>query len=239
MLFLLLAPFAFAPVAVGRWLLLAAPLLAEVVFMQPWNYEASRVGSHYTAPLLAAAAIAAAFGSARYLGFSKAMIGCALVVMLLDFQRYGAAAGSVAVRCRLESLRCGDRGPRRPAAFDRTAARRRRCLGGGSGESRIRLDPRPDPAYRPCPAYNTNARAFFASLAGRLPQHLCGGVPVQQSWRCHRPVRAMREDRGRFAALRDARVLIYWPHGLGDWVHFGAIAPLLEAIERVRHHSLW
>jgi hypothetical protein len=39
---------------------------------------------------------------------------------------------------------------------------------------------------------------------------------------------AMREDRGRFAALRDSRVLIYWPHGLGDWVHFGAIAPLLE-----------
>jgi hypothetical protein len=41
-------------------------------------------------------------------------------------------------------------------------------------------------------------------------------------------VRAMREDRGRFAALSRARVLIYWPHGLGDWVHFGAIAPLLE-----------
>jgi hypothetical protein len=38
----------------------------------------------------------------------------------------------------------------------------------------------------------------------------------------------MREDRGRFAALREKRVLIYWPHGLGDWVHFGAIAPLLE-----------
>lgn len=39
---------------------------------------------------------------------------------------------------------------------------------------------------------------------------------------------AMREDRGRFADLRGARVLIYWPHGLGDWVHLGAIAPLLE-----------
>ena len=39
---------------------------------------------------------------------------------------------------------------------------------------------------------------------------------------------AMREDRGRFAALRDRRILIYWPHGLGDWVHFGFIAPLLE-----------
>ncbi|HVA33748.1 MAG TPA: hypothetical protein VNG31_06335 [Candidatus Baltobacteraceae bacterium] len=41
-------------------------------------------------------------------------------------------------------------------------------------------------------------------------------------------VRALREDRGRFAAVRDARVLIYWPHGLGDWVHLGTIAPLLE-----------
>ncbi len=41
-------------------------------------------------------------------------------------------------------------------------------------------------------------------------------------------VRAMREDRGRFAALHGERVLIYWPHGLGDWVHFGVVAPLLE-----------
>ena len=38
----------------------------------------------------------------------------------------------------------------------------------------------------------------------------------------------LREDRGRFAALRDTRVLIYWPHGLGDWVHFGGVLPLLE-----------
>jgi hypothetical protein len=41
-------------------------------------------------------------------------------------------------------------------------------------------------------------------------------------------VRAMREDRGRFAALRDARVLVYWPHGLGDWATLSAIALLLE-----------
>ena len=39
---------------------------------------------------------------------------------------------------------------------------------------------------------------------------------------------AVREDRGRFAALRRKRVLIYWPHGFGDWVTFGAVAPLLE-----------
>ena len=66
MVFLLLAPFAFAPLAIGRWLLLGAPLLAEIVFMRPWNYEPSRVGSHYVAPLLAATAIAAAFGARRY-----------------------------------------------------------------------------------------------------------------------------------------------------------------------------
>jgi hypothetical protein len=38
----------------------------------------------------------------------------------------------------------------------------------------------------------------------------------------------MREDRGRFAVLRDSRVLVYWPHGLGDFATLGAIAPLLE-----------
>lgn len=43
---------------------------------------------------------------------------------------------------------------------------------------------------------------------------------------------AMREDLGRFAALRDERVFIYWPHGLGDWVHFAAILPLLEPSNR-------
>ncbi len=38
----------------------------------------------------------------------------------------------------------------------------------------------------------------------------------------------MREDRGRFAALCNERVFIYWPHGLGDWVHLAAVLPLLE-----------
>ncbi len=46
------------------------------------------------------------------------------------------------------------------------------------------------------------------------------------------PVTAMREDRGRFAALEEKRILIYWPHGLGDWVHFGVLAPLLEPSNR-------
>ncbi|HTA37590.1 MAG TPA: hypothetical protein VK760_00870 [Candidatus Acidoferrales bacterium] len=38
----------------------------------------------------------------------------------------------------------------------------------------------------------------------------------------------MREDRGRFAALHDSRVLVYWPHGLGDFATLSVIAPLFE-----------
>jgi hypothetical protein len=48
----------------------------------------------------------------------------------------------------------------------------------------------------------------------------------------HAVVSAIREDRGRFAALRGKRVLIYWPHGLGDWLHFAAVLPLLEPSNR-------
>jgi hypothetical protein len=43
---------------------------------------------------------------------------------------------------------------------------------------------------------------------------------------------AMREDRQRFARLRNERALLYWPHGLGDWVHLGVLAPLLEPSNR-------
>ncbi len=41
-------------------------------------------------------------------------------------------------------------------------------------------------------------------------------------------LRAFDERNGAFARLRGERVAIYWPHGFGDWVHFGAIAPLLS-----------
>jgi hypothetical protein len=44
--------------------------------------------------------------------------------------------------------------------------------------------------------------------------------------------RVMREDRGRFARVRDARVLLYWPHGLGDWVQLAYVLPLLEPSNR-------
>ena len=44
----------------------------------------------------------------------------------------------------------------------------------------VELDHHPDPLFVSCPAYNTDARSFFASLEGRAPAALCGGVPVKQ-----------------------------------------------------------
>ncbi|MBV8530450.1 MAG: DUF2079 domain-containing protein [Candidatus Eremiobacteraeota bacterium] len=177
MIALLLAPFAFAPLAIGRWLLLGAPMLAEIVFMRPWNYEPSRIGSHYVAPLLAATAIAAAFGVARTPRFTGALVPCALVVTLLfnetvlrpgrwpyvvDWLAYARAAalrdsGSAAL------LRRGDEGVWAVAAAN----------------PNVRLDPRPDPHFPRCPAYDTDAAAFFAGLRGAAPQHVCGGVPFR------------------------------------------------------------
>jgi uncharacterized membrane protein len=177
MLLLLLAPFAFAPLAVGRWLLLGAPLLAEIVFMRPWNYEPSRIGSHYVGPLLAATALAAACGVARDPRFTRAIVPCAIIVMLLFNDAvlrpgrwpyvvdWNAYARAVALRDSDRSLllRRGDEGVWAVAAAN----------------PNVRLDPRPDPHFPKCPAYDTDAAAFFSSLAGRMPLHLCGGVPVR------------------------------------------------------------
>ncbi len=176
MLFLLVAPFAFAPLAIGRWLLLGLPLAIEIIFMRPWNYEPSRVGSHYVAPLFAATATAAAFGVTRYGRFARYLVPSALVVMLLFNDTvlrpgrwpfivdWGAYARAVALRGsnQTELLSRGDEGVWAVAAAN----------------PGIRLDPHVDPHFPQCPAYDTNAAAFFASLAGRAPSHLCGGVPV-------------------------------------------------------------
>ncbi len=177
MLFLMLAPFAFAPLAVGRWLLLAAPLLAEIVFMRPWNYEASRVGSHYGASLLASAAVAAAFGVRCRPVFARLMIACAAVVMLFVFNdtvlRPGRWPYIVDWNAYARAAALRDSG--------NVAFLRRRDEGVwavAAANLEVRLDPRPDPGFVACPAYDTDARAFFGSLIGHAPPRLCGGVPV-------------------------------------------------------------
>ncbi|MBV8066666.1 MAG: DUF2079 domain-containing protein [Candidatus Eremiobacteraeota bacterium] len=177
MFFLLLAPFAFAPLAVGRWLLLGLPMAAEIVFMRPWNYEPSRLGSHYVASLFAATAIAAAFGFARYWTFARFAIPGALLVMVLfndTVLRPGRWPYVVDWNAYARAVALRDSAPQR-ALLPR---REEGVWAVAAANPGVELDSHPDPHFVACPAYDTNVRVFFESLAGRMPAHLCGGVPV-------------------------------------------------------------
>jgi hypothetical protein len=152
-------------------------MLVEIVFMQPWNYEPSRIGSHYTAPLLAAVSVAAIVGVRRFPKLVPAIIPCALLVTLVIFSDTAVRPG------------------RWPYVVDWNAYRRAQTIRDASQtvllprreegvwavaavNPRVQLDPRRDPHFVACPAYDTDARAFFRSLHGEMPAHLCGGVPV-------------------------------------------------------------
>jgi hypothetical protein len=49
-----------------------------------------------------------------------------------------------------------------------------------------------------------------------------------QPWRA----RVFSHERGGFSDVRDGNVLIYWPHGFGDWVQLSYILPFLERSNR-------
>src|SRR5581483_3520068 len=78
----LLAPFAFAPLWLGRWLLLGLPIVAELTFNKPWAYAIARIGTHWTASALAAAALGAAIVVARRPRFATPMLVCAALCAL-------------------------------------------------------------------------------------------------------------------------------------------------------------
>lgn len=179
LLLFLLLPFAFAPLAIGwKRLLLGLPLLAEILFMAPWTYEPSRIGSHYTAPLLAAAALAAAAGLQVRPGLAKAMVPLGLVATLffndtvLHVARWpyivdwSAYAHAIALRegTRAATIPRDQEGVWAVAAVN----------------PRMRLAQTPGANAVFCPAYDRDAAAFFSSLGigARQSPRLCGGVPV-------------------------------------------------------------
>ena len=45
-------------------------------------------------------------------------------------------------------------------------------------------------------------------------------------------VRVLRHDDAEFKSLKNTNVLLYWPHGVGDFVFLGYILPLLEPTNR-------
>jgi len=175
----LLAPFAFAPLLLRWRLLLALPLVAELVFNRPWAYPIARIGTHWTAPLVAATALAAAYVVAKRPRLATPMLACAIVcaltindtVLKIGRWPYVVDRGAYAAAARLRDAP-RDVVVRRPdeGAYVAAAANPHVLL--------AKYDPR-EGGY--CPAYDKDARAFFASLGiGSWPANtvLCGGVPV-------------------------------------------------------------
>ncbi|HYZ14936.1 MAG TPA: DUF2079 domain-containing protein [Candidatus Acidoferrum sp.] len=177
-----LAPFALAPLWLGRWILLGAPLVAELIFARPWAYPIARIGTHWTASVVVAAALGAAYVVARRPRFATPMLVCATLCALtindtvlkpgrwpfvVDWAAYSRAAAlrttqrDVVVRRHEEGV------------YAVAASNPRVVL--------ARYDPA-ESGY--CPAYNKNARAFFASI-GLAPwparTQLCEGVAVPPS----------------------------------------------------------
>jgi uncharacterized membrane protein len=175
----LLAPFAFAPLLLQWRLLLAAPLVAELTFNRPWAYPIARIGTHWTAPLVAATALAAAYAVARRPALATPMLVCAALCALLfndtvlKLGRYPYVVDRVAY-AKATTLR---------SEQHRTVVRRvdeGAYVVGASNPNVVlaKYDPH-ETGY--CPAYDKDARAFLASIGiGTPPPHttLCGGVPV-------------------------------------------------------------
>jgi uncharacterized membrane protein len=177
----LLAPFAFAPLVLRWRLLLAAPLVAELVFNRPWAYPIARIGTHWTAPLVAATALASAYAVARHPRLATPVLVCAIACALLindtvlkigrwpyvvDRNAYAAAA----------ALRTAPRDVviRRPneGAYVVAASNPHVLL--------AKYDPH-ESGY--CPAYDKDGAAFFASLGiGSWPANatLCEGVVLRR-----------------------------------------------------------
>ena len=176
----LLLPFAFAPLWLGPRLVLAVPLVAELIFNGPWAYQIARIGTHWTAPIFIAAALAAAYVVARRPRFATPMLVLAALASftindtvikpgrwpyVVDWAAYARATALRATGNYVLLPRTQE------GAYAVAAASHYVLLGW--------YDPREHDKY--CPAYDTDARAFFASL-GLAPapvgMKLCGGVPV-------------------------------------------------------------
>lgn len=177
----ILAPFAFAPLRTGWRVVLALPLVAELTFNRPWAYPIARIGTHWTASLFAACAIASAYVVAKYPRFVTPMLVCAIVCALfindtvlkigrwpyvVDWRAYAAAvdlrehSGAVLISRHNEGV-----------------------YAVAAANPHVRLSPYKGREAGYCPAYDTNAGAFFASLRIRpWPKRvtLCEGVPVSR-----------------------------------------------------------
>ena len=78
----ILAPFAFAPLTLGWRVLLAAPLMAELMLAQHWPMPLFQAGVYYTIPLVTLVSLGAAYAVARMPGFARAIPATAAIMAL-------------------------------------------------------------------------------------------------------------------------------------------------------------
>jgi uncharacterized membrane protein len=77
-----LAPFAFAPLALGWRIALALPLVAEITMNGNWAYPMARAGTHYSIPLVTLIAIGAAVAMAKRPRLAEYAVVCSFVMAL-------------------------------------------------------------------------------------------------------------------------------------------------------------
>jgi hypothetical protein len=174
------APYAFAPLWLRWRLLLGAPLVAELIFNRPWAYPIARIGTHWTAPLVTATTLAAAYVVAKQPRFATPMLICAILCALvindtvLKIGRWPFVVDRAAYAAAAQLRGASDRVVVRRAkegAYVVAAANPNVVL--------AKYDPH-EGGY--CPAYNHDAGAFFASIGiGAWPAGttLCGGVATR------------------------------------------------------------
>ncbi|HET9028842.1 MAG TPA: DUF2079 domain-containing protein [Candidatus Aquilonibacter sp.] len=119
----MLAPFAFAPLAVGWRIVLAAPLAAELFLAQGWAFPLGQAGNYYTIPFVIVIALAAWGVLSSRERWARIAVGCTAVMALffnttvLHFGRHPfpvdpqyAAARSWATSNRAVAFPCEDQG---------------------------------------------------------------------------------------------------------------------------------
>ncbi len=87
-------------------------------------------------------------------------------------------------------------------------------------------------AVIPAPAVSAPAVPTPAAAAPALPASVSAPRRAARMHTAAYEARVVSHDIGDFKAITDANVLMYFPHGFGDWVQFAAVLPLLEPSNR-------
>ena len=158
----ILLPLGFAPLAVGWWVALALPFVAELFLTQDRNYPLYQSGSYYTISFVTLCTVGAAFAVARRPAFARyALAGAGLAALFLNptvlhfgrrpFSRdpqYAAAARWAATRTPVD-FPCEDEGAWTVAAADPNA--RLACPGTATANVLPPSRRAPRPAWRDVP----------------------------------------------------------------------------------------